>query len=90
MTQSFEHAGQTDVDRVEAIKRIAYERWDAEGRPDGRDLVHWLEAERFYFSTTMGTTPTLADRTTTAESLTNRPRGFRPRTTASNITSKNG
>jgi hypothetical protein len=25
----------------------AYELWEKEGRPDGRDLAHWLEAERF-------------------------------------------
>lgn len=24
----------------------AYELWEKEGRPNGRDLAHWLEAER--------------------------------------------
>lgn len=24
----------------------AYELWEKEGRPHGRDLAHWLEAER--------------------------------------------
>lgn len=24
----------------------AYELWEKEGRPDGRDVAHWLEAER--------------------------------------------
>ena len=28
------------------IKRRAQELWEAEGRPEGRELQHWLEAER--------------------------------------------
>jgi hypothetical protein len=24
----------------------AYELWEKEGRPNGRDVAHWLEAER--------------------------------------------
>lgn len=27
------------------IKSIAYRIWEEEGRPDGRDLDHWLKAE---------------------------------------------
>jgi hypothetical protein len=30
----------------ERIRRRAYERWEREGRPQGRDTDHWLEAER--------------------------------------------
>jgi hypothetical protein len=33
-------------ERFEAIRRRAYELWELEGRPDGRDRIHWLEAER--------------------------------------------
>jgi hypothetical protein len=29
----------------EQIADLAYRIWDAEGRPDGRDVSHWLEAE---------------------------------------------
>lgn len=25
--------------------RLAYRIWEAEGKPDGRDLEHWLKAE---------------------------------------------
>ena len=32
------------LDRVEIAKR-AYSIWEAEGRPDGRDIDHWLRAE---------------------------------------------
>ena len=28
------------------VKRRAYELWEAAGRPQGHDLVHWLVAER--------------------------------------------
>ncbi len=27
------------------IARLAYARWESEGRPDGRDKQHWAEAE---------------------------------------------
>jgi hypothetical protein len=30
----------------QAINARAYDLWEKEGRPDGRDLAHWLEAER--------------------------------------------
>jgi Protein of unknown function (DUF2934) len=30
----------------EAISARAYDLWEKEGRPDGQDLAHWLEAER--------------------------------------------
>lgn len=33
-------------DRSARVRRKAYERWEREGRPEGRDTEHWLEAER--------------------------------------------
>ncbi len=30
----------------EEIRREAYYRWEREGRPEGRDQEHWLEAEQ--------------------------------------------
>lgn len=30
----------------DAISRRAYELWEKEGRPDGSDLRHWLQAEQ--------------------------------------------
>lgn len=31
---------------AEAISRRAYELWEQEGRPESRDLHHWLRAEK--------------------------------------------
>jgi len=31
---------------AETISRRAYEIWEQEGRPEGRDLQHWLQAEQ--------------------------------------------
>lgn len=31
---------------ADAISRRAYELWEQEGRPEGRDLHHWLRAEQ--------------------------------------------
>jgi hypothetical protein len=28
------------------IQRRAYELWESEGRPEGREQTHWLQAER--------------------------------------------
>ena len=33
------------VDSNELIRRRAFEIWEREGCPDGRDLEHWLQAE---------------------------------------------
>ena len=33
-------------DLQSAIAQKAYELWEQNGRTDGRDLEHWLEAER--------------------------------------------
>lgn len=30
--------------RLEFIRKLAYEIWEKEGRPDGKDLDHWLQA----------------------------------------------
>lgn len=31
---------------AESISRRAYELWEQQGRPDGQDLQHWLQAEQ--------------------------------------------
>jgi hypothetical protein len=31
---------------ADAISRRAYELWEQDGRPDGADLRHWLQAEK--------------------------------------------
>ena len=33
------------------IQRRAYELWESEGRPEGREHTHWLQAEREIAST---------------------------------------
>jgi DUF2934 family protein len=35
----------TATDRAEWIRKRAYEIWESEGRPHGRDMEHWLLAE---------------------------------------------
>ena len=32
-------------DREERIRRRAYALWEQQGRPDGKDVEHWLRAE---------------------------------------------
>ena len=34
------------IDREQSIREAAYYRWDAAGRPEGRELDFWAEAER--------------------------------------------
>ena len=34
-----------DPDLMARIRKRAYEIWEDEGRPDGRDRIHWLRAE---------------------------------------------
>jgi hypothetical protein len=34
------------IGRQEAIRRQAYALWERDGRPDGKDVEHWLRAER--------------------------------------------
>ena len=33
-------------DRAKRIAERAYQLWEQEGRPEGRDREHWMEAER--------------------------------------------
>ena len=33
-------------DREEEIRKRAYEKWEREGSPEGREKEHWAEAER--------------------------------------------
>ena len=33
------------LDHEDAIRRRAYARWQQDGRPEGKDLDHWLRAE---------------------------------------------
>ena len=33
------------VDLATRISRRAYEIWESEGRPEGRQRIHWLRAE---------------------------------------------
>lgn len=35
-----------DSDRRKEIERRAYELWEEEGRPAGREHAHWQQAER--------------------------------------------
>jgi hypothetical protein len=36
------------MERGEEIRQIAYQVWEEEGRPNGRDLEHWLRAEAIW------------------------------------------
>ena len=40
------HSKNQDHNLSEEISRRAYEIWEAEGRPHGRDAEHWLAAEQ--------------------------------------------
>ena len=35
----------TQTNRDEEIRQVAYKLWQEEGCPDGYDLQHWLKAE---------------------------------------------
>jgi Protein of unknown function (DUF2934) len=39
-------AGRLQEDVRERIRRRAYELWESEGRPEGREHTHWLQAEQ--------------------------------------------
>jgi Protein of unknown function (DUF2934) len=39
-------ARQADTARTDEVARVAYAIWEAEGRPDGRDHEHWMEAKK--------------------------------------------
>lgn len=34
-----------DNDREETLRKRAYEKWEADGRPDGEHERHWRDAE---------------------------------------------
>jgi hypothetical protein len=34
------------TDRVDRIRERAHQIWEEQGRPEGRELEHWHEAER--------------------------------------------
>jgi hypothetical protein len=36
----------TSTPSSDAISRRAYELWEQEGRPEGNDMRHWLQAEK--------------------------------------------
>jgi hypothetical protein len=40
--------------REQAIRERAYAIWEQEGRPDGKDLDHWLRAEAEIIAATEG------------------------------------
>ncbi len=35
-----------ELERARAVSERAYAIWEQEGRPEGRDQQHWLQAER--------------------------------------------
>ena len=39
------HANGADTGRAERVRQRAYEIWEAQGKPDGHHLEHWLQAE---------------------------------------------
>lgn len=50
----------TTISRESTIKEIAYGLWESEGRPIGRDLEHYFQAERLADSVTKPATETRA------------------------------
>lgn len=38
-------SGNQDEDRLRRIREIAYDLWEKEGRPEGREHEFWLRAE---------------------------------------------
>jgi hypothetical protein len=43
---NFKKSRRCKMDLYDEIARVAYELWEQSGRIDGRDLEHWIEAER--------------------------------------------
>jgi hypothetical protein len=41
-----QQASSNSITSADSISRRAYELWENEGRPEGNDLRHWLQAER--------------------------------------------
>ena len=44
-------AGTDNEAEAETFRQRAYELWESEGRPAGREYDHWLQAERELAST---------------------------------------
>jgi hypothetical protein len=40
------HSYTSSVSNADSVSRRAYELWENEGRPEGSDLRHWLQAEQ--------------------------------------------
>ena len=40
------------LDSIHPIRDLAYQLWEQQGCPSGRDMDHWLEAERLLRSET--------------------------------------
>jgi hypothetical protein len=47
-------SGEGQSMREQAIRERAYAIWEQEGRPDGKDLDHWLRAEAEIIAATEG------------------------------------
>jgi len=45
------------IDREQTIREAAYYKWDAAGRPEGRELDFWADAEREQSASAGTTTP---------------------------------
>lgn len=46
MNQNLSIDASSSRSSADSISRRAYELWEQEGRPEGSDLRHWLQAER--------------------------------------------
>jgi len=44
----FGYSQRRNMDRETEIRQIAYQLWEKEGRPQGRDLEHYFKAEAIY------------------------------------------
>jgi len=51
------------LDLKEAIRELAYHIWVSEGRPSGRDLEHWHQAEK-QLLISLAVDPELIEKTT--------------------------
>jgi hypothetical protein len=44
--EPFTNSSTSPVPYADSVSRRAYELWEKEGRPEGSDLRHWLQAEQ--------------------------------------------
>lgn len=56
MNQNVSNDSSTTTGSADQISRRAYELWENEGRPEGSDMKHWLQAEK-EFSTSSKSAP---------------------------------